>query len=119
MQVSEVAYPGQTTQIVQRPVPVTLDTALPQRFSTVGQVSSSLTIASAVAIGSNMVDVRNGGMSLSQAVVNGVVKGAAATLIINNTTRNSTLGVVLAAGVLAGAGYVIDTVMKKSKYDLA
>ncbi len=88
------------------------------QFSTLGTVASTLTIASAVSIGSNMVDVKNGGMTFAEAVANGLVKGTAATIIINATARSTALQVGLAAAVLAGAGYTIDTLMKKSKQEL-
>jgi hypothetical protein len=73
---------------------------------------TTLTIAGAVAVGSNMVDVQNRVMTVPQAVLNGLAKGAAATLILGVTNRSTPLQVVLAAGVLAGAGYLIDSAMK-------
>ncbi len=99
-------------------LPKTSETIPAPRFSPLGTVASTLTIASAVSIGSNMVDVRNGAMTLPEAVANGVVKGTAATLIINATARSTVLQVVLSAAVLAGAGYAIDSLMKKNKRDL-
>ncbi|PID41206.1 MAG: hypothetical protein CR981_04250 [Proteobacteria bacterium] len=78
-------------------------------------VAAVLTVASAVSIGSNMVEVRNGGMTIPQAVVNGIAKGAAASIVLKVTERRSPLGVVAAAGVLAGTGYLIDSMMKKRK----
>lgn len=90
---------------------------MPQ-FSSVGSVAATLTIASALSVGTNMVDVRNGAMTKSQAVVNGVVKGTVATVILNATTRGTALQVVMAAGVLAGAGFMIDSVMKKDRKEL-
>ena len=52
------------------------------------------------------------------AVLNGVVKGTAATLILNATARSTVLQVAMAVGVLAGAGYLIDSSMKKNKQEL-
>jgi hypothetical protein len=88
------------------------------QFTPVGTLLTTLTIASAVSIGSNMVDVQNDSMTVPQAVLNGVVKGAAATLILNTAARNTVLQVALAGGVLAGAGYLIDSAMKKNKQEL-
>ncbi len=82
-------------------------------FTPFGSLAATLTIASAATIGSNLVDVRNGSMSLPQAVVNGLVKGVAVSYIVSRTTRSTTVEVLLAAGFLAGAGYLIDTKMRK------
>jgi len=87
------------------------------QYTPVGTLITTLTIASAVTIGSNMVDVQNGSMTMPQALLNGVAKGSAATLILNSTARNTTLQVVMAAGVLASAGYLIDSAMKKNKQE--
>ena len=84
-----------------------------------GTIITTLTIASAVTIGSNMVDVQNGSMTMPQAVLNGVVKGTAATLILDATARSTVLQVAMAAGVLAGAGYLIDSAMKKNKLEFS
>nr|WP_321465115.1 hypothetical protein [uncultured Desulfobulbus sp.] len=83
-----------------------------------GGMVGALTIASAVSIGSNWVDVRNGAMIPAQAVLNGMAKGAAATLILKATSRSTPLQIALAATVLAAAGYMIDATMKKSKREL-
>lgn len=87
-------------------------------FSPTGTVLTTLTIASAVSIGSNVRDVQNGVMTMPQAVLNGMVKGTAATLILDLTTRSTALQVALAAGILAGAGYMIDSAMKKTRQEL-
>lgn len=84
-------------------------------FTPMGTITATLTIASAVSIGSNMVDVRNGTMNVSQAIFNGLAKGAAASLVLNATARSTTAQVVMVAGVLVGAGYLIDTAMKKGR----
>ncbi len=94
------------------------ETVYPPQFTTTGTIAATLTIASAASIGSNMVDVKNGSMTVGEAVLNGVVKGTAATVILNATARSTTLQVVLAASVLAGAGFVIDSMMKKNKHEL-
>jgi len=88
------------------------------QFTSTGTLISTLTLASAVSIGSNMLDVQNGAMTIPQALLNGVVKGTAATLILNVTARSSVLQVAMAAGVLAGAGYLIDSSMKKNRQKL-
>jgi hypothetical protein len=75
-------------------------------------IATSLTIASALAIGSNLVDVRRGSMTLPGAVLNGLVKGAAASLILAGTRRTTVGQVVLAAAALAGTGFLIDSTMK-------
>jgi hypothetical protein len=77
-----------------------------------------LGLASAMSIGSNWVDVRRGALTPGQAVVNGLAKGVAATLIIQITSRSTPLQIALAASVLAGTGYLIDATMKKSKDEL-
>ncbi len=87
-------------------------------FSPLGSVAATLTVASAASIGSNWVDVRRGGMSRTNAVLNGFAKGVAATVILNSTARSTALQVGLAAGILAGAAYTIDSVMKKSRKEL-
>lgn len=89
-----------------------------QGFGLVGDTLSTLGIASAVSIGSNWRDVRHGAMTPAQAVLNGVAKGAAATLILRATSRSTPLHIVLAMGVLAGAGFLIDSAMKKDKREL-
>lgn len=91
--------------------------AAPQ-FTPAGTIITTLTIASAVTIGSNIVDVQNGSMTMPQAVLNGVVKGTAASIILNATLRSTALQVVMAAGILAGAGYLIDSAMKKNRQEL-
>jgi ABC-type thiamin/hydroxymethylpyrimidine transport system permease subunit len=88
------------------------------QFTPAGALITTLTIASAVTIGSNMVDVQNGSMTMPQALLNGVAKGTAATLILNVTARSTTLQVAMAAGILASAGYLIDSAMKKNKQEL-
>lgn len=98
-----------STEIIWQPVIST-----PQ-LSPVGTVAATLTIASAFSIGSNMVDVQNGGMTFPQAITNGVVKGVAASLILNVTARSTAIQVVFTAGVLATAGYLIDSAMKKNR----
>jgi hypothetical protein len=89
-----------------------------QGAALVGDALSTLGIASAVSIGSNWRDVRHGAMTPAQAVLNGMAKGAAATLILKATTRSTPLQIVLAMGVLAGAGFLIDSTMKKDKREL-
>ncbi len=84
----------------------------PTPLGTPGEVVTTLTLASAVSIGSNMIEVQRGTMPLSRAVLNGVAKGAAAALIVQATSRSSVFQVALAASVLASAGYAIDTIMK-------
>ncbi len=84
-------------------------------LTTLGAVAATLTVASAASIGSNWLDVQRGEMTPAAAVVNGLVKGTAATVILNSTARTTALQVGFAAGVLAGAAYIIDSVMKKSK----
>lgn len=87
-------------------------------FSPIGSIATTLTIASALSIGSNMVDVQNGGMTFPLAISGGLAKGAAATLILSVTTRSTVVQVMLAAGVLATAGYLIDSIMKKDLDEL-
>ena len=93
-----------------RPVPIDQD-----KFSTIGYMTATLAIASAAAIGSNMVDVRNGTQSKTQAVANGLAKGAAASLVLSVTPKQTVTDVALTALALAGTGYAIDRVMKRNK----
>lgn len=91
---------------------------IPPPFSPVGNLAVTLTIASAFSIGSNTVDVKNGSMTAGQAVVNGLAKGVATSVILAVTTRSTVGQVAVAAGVLAVAGYLIDSNMKKGKEEL-
>ncbi len=86
----------------------------PPPLATLGNVVAALTVASAASIGSNWLDVQRGRMTPANAVVNGLVKGTAATVILNSTVRSTVFQVGVAAGVLAGAAYIIDSVMKNS-----
>ncbi len=120
---AQAVYQNSVLQTVQKTAPFTPQVIRPTTtsappFSPAGTVAATLTIASAVSIGSNMVDVRNGAMTIGQAVLNGVVKGTAATVIINSTARSTTLQVGMAAAFLASAGYLVDTLMKKNKQEL-
>ncbi len=82
--------------------------------TTLGTVAATLTVASAASIGSNWLDVQRGRMAPVDAVVNGLAKGTAVTVILNSTTRSTALQVGLVAGVLAGTAYIIDSAMKKN-----
>ncbi len=94
--------------------PVARSAPIPVRQSLrTGTLITTITIASALGIGSNMVAVKNGDMTISQAVLNGTVKGTAATVILNATARKTALQVITAAGVLAGAGFLIEMALKK------
>ncbi|WP_321495684.1 hypothetical protein [uncultured Desulfobacter sp.] len=90
------------------PIPVPQDTYTPLGFATI-----IITIASAATIGSNMVDVHNGTMSKTQAVINGFAKGTAASLILSLTNKKSLADIGMTAAALAGTGYLIDKIMKK------
>ena len=90
------------------PIPVPQDTYSPLEFAAI-----TITLASAATIGSNMVDVRNGTMTRTKAVVNGIAKGTAASLILSLTDKKSLADIGITAAALAGAGYLIDTIMKK------
>jgi len=102
---STVQAPG---PVMFAPIPVPQDTYTPFEFAAI-----TITIASAATIGSNMVDVRNGSMSKTKAVVNGLIKGSAASLILSLTDKKSLVDIGITAATLAGAGYVIDNLMKK------
>lgn len=91
----------------------------PGQFTQTGSVIATLTIASAISIGSNMVDVKDGKMTIPQAVLNAAAKGTAATIILNGAARSTPFQVVMTAGILAGAGFLIDTVMKNKNCNLA
>ena len=85
-----------------------------EQFPTWEFAAITVTIASAATIGANMVDVQNGTLSKSAAVVNGLAKGAAATVILSLTEKKTLLDIGLTAAALAGAGYMIDRIMKKA-----
>jgi|GEM_PF-4144799 len=102
---SMVQVPG---PVMLAPVPIPQDTYTPLEFAAV-----TIAIASAATIGSNMVDVQNGTMSKTRAVVNGLAKGTAASLILSLTDKKSLADIGITAAALAGAGYLIDKVMKK------
>jgi hypothetical protein len=102
---SMVQVPG---PVMLAPIPVPQDTYTPLEFAAI-----TITIASAATIGSNMVDVHNGTMTRTQAVVNGLVKGSAASLILSLTDKKSLVDIGMTAAALAGAGYLIDKIMKK------
>jgi hypothetical protein len=91
----------------------------PQPAGSAATVATTLTVASALSIGSNLVEVRRGRMTLPGAVLNGLVKGAAASLILAGTRRTTAPQVVLAAVVLGGAGFLIDSAMKTAEDRIA
>ncbi len=70
--------------VMLAPVPIPQDTYTPLEFAAV-----TIAIASAATIGSNMVDVQNGSMGKTRAVVNGLVKGTAASLILSLTPKKA------------------------------
>ncbi|WP_320041866.1 hypothetical protein [uncultured Desulfobacter sp.] len=90
------------------PIPIPQDAYTPLEFAAV-----TIAVASAATIGSNMVDVQNGTMSKPRAVVNGLLKGTAASLILSLTDKKSLVDIGITAAALAGAGYLIDKAMKK------
>ena len=102
---SMVQVPG---PVMLAPIPVPQDSYTPLEFAAI-----TITIASAATIGSNMVDVQNGTMSKTQAVVNGLAKGSAASLILSLADKKSLVDIGITAVALAGAGYLIDKIMKK------
>lgn len=112
-----------TSQAVIPGVPIQAQT-IPQMpsagppFSPAGTLAVTLTVASAFSIGSNMVDVKNGSMTTGQAIVNGLAKGVATSVILAATTRSTVGQVALAAGVLFGTGYLVDSAMKKDREEL-
>lgn len=87
-------------------------------LGTLASVVATLSVAGAASIGSNFVDVRHGTMSVSQAVVNGLVKGAVITVMVQTIPRRSPLQVMATVTMLGGAGYLIDSVMKKRLHEI-
>lgn len=65
-----------------------------------------------------MVDVKNGTMTKKQALVNGIAKGAAASVVLSLTEKKNIVEIALAAAALAGTGYAIDRMMKKNKDEI-
>ncbi|PHR27246.1 MAG: hypothetical protein COA36_09675 [Desulfotalea sp.] len=102
------------TAITGVPISISAQAGQGAPFTPFGTLAATLVIASAASIGSNLVDVRNGSLTLPLAVVNGVAKGAVASYILAKTTRSTAGEVLIAAGFLAGAAYLIDAKMKKS-----
>ncbi|MBL0712381.1 MAG: hypothetical protein JJV98_01660 [Desulfosarcina sp.] len=96
-------------------------TAVPAQTSiSPGTMVSSVLLASAIAIGTNMVDVKRGSMSLGMAMLNGLAKGTTATLILAATNRLSIPSVIVTAGTLAVAGFAIDhIVIDRSEKEVA
>ncbi len=86
--------------------------------SVVNGVVVPLVMASAMAVGANWVDVRNGVMTPERAVLNGVAKGTAASLILQVLSRRTSVQLALATAALAGAGYLIDSAMKGDRAKL-
>ncbi len=76
---------------------------------------SMIAVASAASIGSNMVDVRQGRISMTGAISNGVVKGVAVSSILAKSQRTTPLQVAGTVALLAVAGFAIDSVMKKAQ----
>lgn len=94
-----------------------LDSAPPAStsLSSGGQAAGTLVtlaLASSVAVGSNFVDVKKGEVTPSFAVANGLVKGVTATVILRQLRPTTPLRIAGAVGLLAGAGYCIDSMMK-------
>ena len=75
------------------------------------EMATTILLAGSMAIGANMSDVKQGTMSPGMAVLNGLAKGAASTLIFSAATRLSASSVVLAAGALAATGFAINHFM--------
>ncbi|PIE62562.1 MAG: hypothetical protein CSA25_04495 [Desulfobacter postgatei] len=98
----------QPGSVMLAPIPVPQDTYTPLEFAAI-----TICLASAATIGANMVDVQNGTMSKTQAVVNGLAKGAAASVILSLTDKKSLVDIGITAAALAGTGYAIDKLMKK------
>ncbi|PIE58685.1 MAG: hypothetical protein CSA33_01925 [Desulfobulbus propionicus] len=98
-------------------VPVAVQPLPTSPSVSMGVLVSTLAVASAASIGSNMIEVKNGSMTVSRAVANGLLKGAAASTILSRLPRQSPLEIVAACGALGVAGYMIDSIMKESKQE--
>lgn len=103
-----------TSPVSGLPVSMPVQPVQGTSFSPVGGIAATLVIASAASIGANMLDVKNGTLTLPLAVLNGVAKGAAASYILSKTTRSTAGEVLIAASFLAGAAYFIDLKMKNN-----
>ncbi len=103
-------YPGNAAPGMQL-VP---STGALQQNVPVTTIATGLAISSAVAIGSNLVSVSRGTMTLPQALVNGLAKGALSSIILAQTRRTTIPEIVGTAGILVAAGYAIDSLTKKS-----
>lgn len=93
-------------------VPLYPESAIFTPVSATG-VTTTLTIASALSIGSNLVAVGRGDITMPQALLNGVAKGAAATLVLSAFRRTTVMQVVMTVFVLGGAGYLIESAMRE------
>ncbi len=75
-------------------------------------IVTTFMIASAMSVGANLVDVRQGRRSFSHALINGFAKGAVSTMIVSGPVPDTPVKVAGTIGLLAGAGYIIDSVME-------
>ena len=108
--------PTQVFVPVAQYAPILNPIPIPQNsFTQPGFIAATLTLASAASIGANMVGVQDGSMTKTDAVINGIAKGAAASVILAVTPKRTVLDIALAAAALAGSGYVIDRVMNNNR----
>ncbi len=92
-------------------VPVAVQPSFPGEVRQQGLVTTFM-IASAMSVGANLVDVRQGRRSVSHALINGFAKGAVSTMILSGSKPDSPVKVAGTIGLLAGAGYIIDSIME-------
>ncbi len=95
------------------PTPIPEENFTPTEFAV-----ATIAVASAATIGSNLVEVKKGTMTSKMAITNAVVKGAAASVILTLTPKQTALDIALTAVALAGAGYAVDRIMKKSAAEI-
>ncbi len=74
-----------------------------------GRIATIL-LRGALAVGANMVAVKQGTMSPGMAVLNGLAKSAVSSLTLAHTDPLSPVSVIKSFGILVASGYVIDQV---------
>ena len=106
-------------QRILSPIQAIHPTPIPEEnFTSTEFAVATVAVASAATIGANLVDVQKGTMTPKMAVGNAVVKGVAASLILTVTPKRTAMDIALTAVALAGAGYAIDRIMKKSAAEI-
>ncbi len=73
---------------------------------------TSFLLASAISVGANLVYRKKTNTSLTHALVNGIAKGAASTVIFSTVKPDTAVNIAASAGLIIGSSILIDSVMK-------